>query len=208
MHEVDWCLEVPVAVVRAADLICTNYERLVAQLIDLLNGEVLPVVSWGFLERNEQRAALAVHEATGMTPEHWATLDEASREPWLERTIAALAGLATPVVDTVGTTAPESGGQPADPPPPPEPEFVWLGNRRLRIGDRVVVLDPPAAAVLGALVQVKAATKPELERASKQEDPGRELRKLVRKYPELDRHITRPGGKGRGGYSTTIREGQ
>src|SRR5438874_12527211 len=58
------------------------YDRLTIRLIDLLNGGLLPLPSYNDLERNEQRIAIAVCDATPMTPQYWATLDQASREPW------------------------------------------------------------------------------------------------------------------------------
>jgi hypothetical protein len=70
----------------------SDYERLKTRLIDLLNGDVPSVPRKDDPERNEGRIAVAVHEATGMTPEHWEKLDGARRESWLEKTIAALDG--------------------------------------------------------------------------------------------------------------------
>lgn len=67
-----------------------NYEHLTARLISLLDGDHLPLPTFWDLERHEQRIAIAVLDATGMTPEHWATLDNPSRGPWIERTIEVI----------------------------------------------------------------------------------------------------------------------
>lgn len=64
-----------------------EYDRLTITLISLLDGDILPLPTFWDLERHEQRIAIAVQDATGMTPEHWAKLDKPSRGPWLERTI-------------------------------------------------------------------------------------------------------------------------
>jgi hypothetical protein len=90
-------------------------------------------------------------------------------------------------------------------PIPPKPEVAWLDDGRLRIGDRIVKLDPPIAAALKALVERGAASSSDLASRSMLDDPGRELRKLVKKFPESAPYITLPGRKGSGGYRTTIR---
>ncbi len=70
----------------------SNYDRLSATLLALLHDEFMwPMPQDIFdLERNDQRIAVAVCDATGMSPERWDTLDVFSREPWLEKTIATL----------------------------------------------------------------------------------------------------------------------
>lgn len=64
-----------------------EYDHLTARLISLLDRDILPLPTFWDLERHEQRIAIAVQDATGMTSEHWAKLDIPSRRPWLERTI-------------------------------------------------------------------------------------------------------------------------
>lgn len=66
----------------------TNYDGLRLKLISLLLGDLLPLPRWDDDKRYEQQIAIAVHEATGLSPEHWARLDHSAREPWLEKTIA------------------------------------------------------------------------------------------------------------------------
>jgi hypothetical protein len=70
----------------------SNYDVLACKLIDLLNGDILPLPRWGDPERNQQRIVMAVCEGSAMTPEHWATLGETEREPWVEKTIERLHG--------------------------------------------------------------------------------------------------------------------
>ncbi len=86
-----------------------------------------------------------------------------------------------------------------------EQEAVWLGKGRVRIGDQTLSLEPQFADVLEALIELRAATKPELQKRSGREEPGRLLNKLVRKIPSLRPYIVLPGRRGKGGYSTTIR---
>lgn len=69
----------------------SDYDQLASSLISMLDGDILPLPTFWDLERNEQRVAIAVQDATGMTPEHWAELDKPSRCPWLERTLAVMA---------------------------------------------------------------------------------------------------------------------
>jgi len=88
---------------------------------------------------------------------------------------------------------------------PPKPEAVWLGKGRVRIGDETLSLEPQFADVLEALVGLGAAMKPDLQKRSGRDEPGRLLNKLVRKFPRLRSYIVLPGRRGKGGYRTTIR---
>jgi hypothetical protein len=73
-----------------------SYRSLCVRLIALLsNPPPCPPDLWD-LEREEQRIASAVCKATGLSPEHWAGLDQPSREPWLEQTISTLESEAMP----------------------------------------------------------------------------------------------------------------
>ena len=58
--------------------------------LSLLDGDRLPLSACGDLERQEPGIAIAVCQATNMTPERWDRRDDPSREPWLERTLEAL----------------------------------------------------------------------------------------------------------------------
>jgi len=65
----------------------SRYDQLAATLLSRLDN-FLPLPDAGMIERNEQRITIAVHEATGVTPEHWAKLTEPEREPWLEKVLS------------------------------------------------------------------------------------------------------------------------
>jgi nucleoside phosphorylase len=67
-----------------------EYDSLSVRILSTLTGERLPVTSWHIPERNEQRIAIAVCEATGMTPERWDRLTKDERIPWLHKTLKAL----------------------------------------------------------------------------------------------------------------------
>jgi hypothetical protein len=67
-----------------------DYDRLSVRILSALTGELLPDTSWHVPERNEQRIAIAVCDATGMTPERWDRLSEDERIPWLHKTLKAL----------------------------------------------------------------------------------------------------------------------
>jgi len=92
-----------------------------------------------------------------------------------------------------------------DEPPPTQETPIYHGNGKLQIGKQWLTLEPTRAAALGALVKLRTATTEELKRESKLDDPGRELRRLIKQFPVLHSHIKTPGTKGKGGYSTTIR---
>lgn len=99
-----------------------QYDQLTARLISLLDGDILPLPTFGDLERHEQRIAIAVQEVTGMTPEHWATLDKPSREPWLEKTITALRERQELQVSQ-SSTGDQSGGNASQPNKPDDYTF-------------------------------------------------------------------------------------
>src|SRR5262249_16008279 len=67
-----------------------DYDRLSLRIISALTGELLPDTSWHVPERNEQRIAVVVCDATGMTPERWDRLSKDERVPWLHKTLKAL----------------------------------------------------------------------------------------------------------------------
>jgi hypothetical protein len=87
-------------------------------------------------------------------------------------------------------------------------DAVWLGNRTIRIGDEIFSLEVQFAEVLEALVELGAATKPQLQKKSGKDDPDRLLRRLVKRFPRLQSYITFPGRRGKGGYRTTIKDGR
>src|SRR5262249_55129042 len=67
-----------------------DYDRLCIKVLCALTGELLPDTSWHIPERSEQRIAIAVCDATGMTPERWDELSKDERIPWLHKTLKAL----------------------------------------------------------------------------------------------------------------------
>ncbi len=67
-----------------------EYDRLSGRILSALTGELLPDTSWHVPERKEQRIAIAVCDATGMTPERWDRLTKDERIPWLHKTLKAL----------------------------------------------------------------------------------------------------------------------
>jgi len=86
---------------------------------------------------------------------------------------------------------------------------VWLDERHVQVGDRVITLDFEPAKVLDALVHCPngAATQPELALLTNfdAERIPKLITKLEKNLPAGS--IKRPGrpGRGGGGYSTTIR---
>ena len=71
-----------------------------------------------------------------------------------------------------------------------------------------VALEANEQDVLKPLVKERAMTLQNLRRASGCEHPDRILRRLQTKDSSLEEHIRLPGGKGHGGYSTTIRSAE
>lgn len=84
-------------------------------------------------------------------------------------------------------------------------EVAILDGNHLIIDNRSIVLEEAEADVVTALVELKAADLPTLAKQAGQRYPAKVLTRLVEKYDGLDEFITLPGGRGRGGYSTTIR---
>jgi hypothetical protein len=83
-------------------------------------------------------------------------------------------------------------------------EAVWIGHGRVRIGNQTITLESQLADVLQALVELQSATKPELQKQSGRDQPDKLLKKLVTNHPQLKQYIRFPGGRGKGGYGTTI----
>jgi len=75
----------------------------------------------------------------------------------------------------------------------------------LQLENRPVCLECNEQDVLGVLVRLGATTLQVLRKESNCDNPNRVLTGLIRKYALLKKHIFLPGGKGHGGYSTTIR---
>ena len=83
---------------------------------------------------------------------------------------------------------------------------VYLGNSKVQVGKKVITLTDTEGEVLQALVKLRSANIDELgEESGADKNAPRYLRAICDKHPELGKHITLPGGKGKGGYRTTIR---
>src|SRR5262245_43977928 len=83
-----------------------EYDRLCIKIICALTGELLPDTSWHIPERSEQRIAIAVCDATGMTPERWDKLTKDERIPWLHKTLKALEKQPVPNAWPIGDDLP------------------------------------------------------------------------------------------------------
>jgi hypothetical protein len=84
---------------------------------------------------------------------------------------------------------------------------VWRGGGRVQIGDETITLEPQFSEVLEALVELRSATKPQLQKRSGRPEADKLLKKLVERFPILTPYIQSPGRRGKGGYSTTITNG-
>ena len=80
-----------------------------------------------------------------------------------------------------------------------------LRGARVQVGDEFIVLELQEASVLQALVDLRAAMTQQLIDESGYSDAVRVLGKLRNKFPALKPYIEFPGGRGKGGYKTTIR---
>lgn len=84
----------------------------------------------------------------------------------------------------------------------------YLGNGRLRIANETISLEGNQEAVLEALLnRGGAATISELRSDTLVDDVPRVL-KRIRTHPGLEEYIVLPGGRGKGGYRTTISDGR
>lgn len=84
----------------------------------------------------------------------------------------------------------------------------YLGDGKVQIGVECYRLEGQAEIVLEALVELRAATKDELAEKSGVDDAHKVLATIRKNLPALASHITFPGGKGKGGYRTTILRGE
>jgi len=80
----------------------------------------------------------------------------------------------------------------------------FFGKGHYRVGNKNLVLDGARACVLEALVELKSTTKDLLASRSGVADAPGTLRAIRAKFPDLAPFIHLPGGKSRGGYTTTI----
>jgi hypothetical protein len=82
-----------------------------------------------------------------------------------------------------------------------------VGNKRYQVGDQApIMLGEAEDHVLRSLIDLGgAATKSQLYGQTGKDDCPRILKKIREKHAALAPHIILPGGKGQGGYRTTIR---
>lgn len=86
-------------------------------------------------------------------------------------------------------------------------ETAILKDNRIIIGDRVIVLGTTERDVVGALAKLKAADLRTLNNEAGYNHAAIVLKRLLHKKGNeiLRQFIVLPGGRGRGGYSTTIK---
>ncbi len=85
---------------------------------------------------------------------------------------------------------------------------MYLGNGRVRIGEETIGLESNQEAILEALLnRGGTATISELRSDTLVDDVPRVLKRIC-KRPGLEQHIVLPGGRGKGGYRTTIIDGR
>jgi hypothetical protein len=119
---------------------------------------------------------------------------------WIQDMVALRALADVPV--PLKSSATESHDETAFPPG----EAVWLGNRQIQIGrDAPLTLPEQYATVLECLVESRSADSEQLERSG---GGPKKLREMLKKFPQLKQFVILPGGKGKGGYRTTIRDGR
>jgi len=85
-------------------------------------------------------------------------------------------------------------------------DVSYHGDGLVTCGEASLRLEGQEATVLEALVETRAATVTMLRDRSGYHDAPRILKAIKAKFPILDPVITLPGGKGRGGYRTTIED--
>jgi hypothetical protein len=146
-------------------------DHLGARLISLLDGDILPLPTLFDLERDKQRIAFAVCDATGVTREEWAKMDKPSREVCLERAI--LAEMTKP------------------------PVTVWHHGERSYSADGCVpvVVSKGEAYVLAAFAEAQALDTRTLEK--KVSNVARVIGQIEEKFPGA---VRRPRKKGEGYY--------
>ena len=85
-------------------------------------------------------------------------------------------------------------------------EVAFLGDGRFRCGGEVIQLIDADATVLETLISYGATSLSDLKKATNIESPNKVLKRIKERHPALDLVIILPGGKGLGGYRTTIKD--
>jgi hypothetical protein len=130
--------------------------------------------------------------------------EAASHECGFSRDVSALLPIEKRIVEAVAAWGKRQAFLRGQAAPPETPNPVYLGGNRVGAGGEELVLTEPEDAVLAALVESRSATIDELRRKSGYEDAAKILKRIVKKFTQLAPFITLPGGRGRGGYRTTI----
>ena len=81
---------------------------------------------------------------------------------------------------------------------------VYEGDGLFIVGEKSIRLEGEEEMVLESLVELRAATKTKLVNHSGVNNAVTVLRKIKLKHAALAEYITFPGGRGKGGYQTTI----
>jgi len=84
----------------------------------------------------------------------------------------------------------------------------YLGNGQIKCGYDTFDLEANQVAVLEALLDNGAMTLDKLRRTTLIEEPHKIIKTLQEGFPQLEPYLKRPGGRGRGGYRTTIIDGR
>jgi len=88
------------------------------------------------------------------------------------------------------------------------PAVVYRGDGLYETSSGPLRLESSEEMVLESLVEQKAATKDQLAKHSGVDEPQKVLKTIRDKFPGLADAIILPGGKGKGGYRTTILDGR
>lgn len=81
---------------------------------------------------------------------------------------------------------------------------AYLGDHRIKVGDRVLTLEPSEGDAVQTLVKQRSGLLTALAKDSGVDDFHRVIRRVVRKFPQLKDWIFIPERRGAGGYSTMI----
>lgn len=81
---------------------------------------------------------------------------------------------------------------------------IYLGNGKLLVDRQGITVEGAEETVLEALIELRQCKMPELVAKSGYKKAARILKRIVEKHHALNRFITLPGKRGKGGYSTTI----
>jgi hypothetical protein len=126
----------------------------------------------------ELKAEMLVVKRTGLQPSAYAAKSIIERVPYLEKALQTTNQPTGAVLDTE--------------------------NGILVVDGSTIALEQSEKFLLNVLVAKGAAKLGDLETACTR--PDKVLKALLKKHPALKGYVTLPGGPGRGGYSTTIKQ--